>query len=618
MKNNKSEFSVMGMPVHDVPQFEEVQGKNWISYGSDDCYGDYLESLYLGSSIHSAIVNGVGAMIYGKGLDAVERDDSEGNKEQWLRLQSLLNTSDDELLKKLALDLKLYGQCYVNTIWNKARTSVAQMKHLPVHTMRAGIADSEGKIHEWYYKSSWNRANDRVTPNVLKSFSSEDRTNASTVLQIKRYSPSFHYYGLPDSQGSNGYVELDIQVQSFHLNNIKNSLMPSMMLSFSNGIPTDQERADIERKVYEKFSGSNNAGKLLITFNDGPDTAPKIEPISSNGSDDMYTYLSGEITNKVLTGHRITSPLLFGVSGNSNWGSNSDELNDSYSLFHNTVIEEFQDILLKGLSPVFVANAINLDLFFIPSKPANFINIDEDTTEVVKPVKEEMKSASSEDLEATAEALIALGEDAPDGYELIDERKVDYDDEDRLDGMMHGVNLASAIPSSSDQSKEQDNPLFKIRYQYAPLKINQMKYKSRDFCVKMVNAARFYTKENIYKAGRTSVNAGWGPDGAKKYDIWLNKHEGKEDFYKGGGSCAHYWSRFTFLKKDDSRITAKKRQAIINALDPAERKAVTPKKNDPKVAKRPRDMDNRGFLPSNKAAQNIKTPVNYVKPKADN
>jgi hypothetical protein len=615
---NKTEFSVMGMPVHDVPQFEEVQGKSWITYGADDCYGDYLESLYLGSSIHSAIVNGVGAMIYGKGLDAVERDDSDGNKEQWLRLQTLLNSSDPDLLKRLALDLKLYGQCYVNTIWNKARTSIVKMKHLPVHTMRAGIADGDGKIDLWYYKPSWSKQNERSKPQVIRAFDMDDRTEASRVLQIKRYAPSFHYYGLPDSQGSNGYVELDIKVQSFHLNNISNSLMPSMMLSFSNGIPTDQERADIERKVYEKFSGSNNAGKLLITFNDGPDTAPKIEPIASNGSDDMYTYLSTEITNKVLSGHRVTSPLLFGVASTSGWGSNAQELNDSYSLFHNTVVEEFQDILLKGLHPVFEVNGINLDLFFIPSKPANFINIDDDTTEVVEAKKEEMKSYTTEDLEATAEALIALGEDAPDGYEVIDERKVDYDDEDRLDAMIQGVNLASAIPSTSDQSKEQDNSLFKIRYQYAPLKINQMKYKSRDFCVKMVNAARFYTKENIYKAGRTSVNAGWGPDGAKKYDIWLNKHEGKEDFYKGGGSCAHYWSRFTFLKKDDSRITAKQRQAIINELDPAERKAVTPKKNDPKVAKRPRDMDNRGFLPSNKAAQNIKTPVNYVKPKADN
>ena len=606
---NKSEFSVMGMPVHDVPQFEEIQGKDWISYGSDDCYGDYLESLYLGSSIHSAIVNGVGSMIYGKGLDAVERDDSEGNKEQWLRLQTLLNSSDDDLLKKLALDLKLYGQCYVNTIWNKARTSVAMMKHLPVHTMRAGIADSEGKIHEWYYKNSWAKLNERQKPNVIKSFSTEDRTSASTVLQIKRYSPSFHYYGLPDSQGSNGYVELDIQVQSFHLNNIKNSLMPSMMLSFSNGIPTDQERADIERKVYEKFSGSNNAGKLLITFNDGPETAPKIEPISSNGSDDMYTYLSTEITNKVLTGHRITSPLLFGVSSNSSWGSNAQELNDSYSLFHNTVVEEFQDILLKGLAPVFTSNSINLDLFFIPSKPANFINVDDDTTEVVEAPKEEMSSDIPKPDESCLEALISLGEDAPEGYELIDEREVDYEDEDRLDGMINGVNLASVIPSTSDQSKEQDNSLFKIRYQYAPLKIDQMPYPSRDFCVKMVGAAKFYTKENIYKAGRTSVNAGWGPDGASKYDIWL---------YKGGGSCAHYWSRFTFLKKDNKKITAKQRQAIINAMDPAERKAVTPKKNDPKVAERPRDMDDRGFLPSNKAAKNIKTDRNPEPRKEDN
>ena len=87
---NKTEFSVMGMPVHDVPQFEEIQGKDWISYGSDDCYGDYLESLYLGSSIHSAIVNGVGSMIYGKGLDAVERD--EGTKDMGTTIVALLLT----------------------------------------------------------------------------------------------------------------------------------------------------------------------------------------------------------------------------------------------------------------------------------------------------------------------------------------------------------------------------------------------------------------------------------------------------------------------------------------------------------------------------------------------
>ena len=117
------------MPSNDRPIFQEMQGKDWVSYGANDTYAQYLEGLYLGSSIHSAIVSGVGAMIYGEGLDAKDREQSDGTREQWLRLQNLLGESDPELLRKLALDLKLYGQCYVNTIWNTARTQIVRMCH---------------------------------------------------------------------------------------------------------------------------------------------------------------------------------------------------------------------------------------------------------------------------------------------------------------------------------------------------------------------------------------------------------------------------------------------------------------------------------------------------------
>ena len=338
--SSKTDFSVLGLPIHDVPLFEERQGKDWVTYGADDRYGEYLEGLFLGSSINSAIISGVGAMIYGEGLDATDRDASDGHREQWVRLQRLLSSSDPELLRKLALDLKLYGQCYINTIWNRSRTELAQLKHLPVHTLRAGVCDSTGKIDVWYYKNDWT---DKEKPLTIRSFDDEDRTEASRVLQIKRYAPSYHYYGLPDYVGSTGYIDLDQEIQSFHLNNIKNGLFPSMMLSFTNGVPTDQERAQIERKVQDKFSGADNAGKLLITFNDGPETAPQFTPISTNGSDAMYEYLSREVTTKVLSGHRVTSPLLFGVRAEGGgFGSNADELRDSYSLFTNTVVVPFQ------------------------------------------------------------------------------------------------------------------------------------------------------------------------------------------------------------------------------------------------------------------------------------
>ena len=198
----KTEFSLLGMPVHDSPIFEEQQGKEWISYGADNHYANFLEFLYLGSSIHSAIVNGVSSMIYGEGLDAHDKDNSEGTKEQWLKLQNLLLESDPDILRKISMDIKLYGQCYINTIWNRSRTKITQLKHLPVHTIRAGVADEEGHVDVYYYKSDWSNRSDRSKPLAIRSFCEDDRTEASRVLQIKRYAPSFHYYGLPDIEGS--------------------------------------------------------------------------------------------------------------------------------------------------------------------------------------------------------------------------------------------------------------------------------------------------------------------------------------------------------------------------------------------------------------------------------
>ena len=77
---------------------------------------------------------------------------------------------------------------------------------------------------------------------------------------------------------------------------------------------------------------------------------------------------------------------------------------------------------------------------------------------------------------------------------------------------------------------------------------------------------------------------GAGPEGANTYDLF---------FYKGGGSCRHFWSRRTYLKKNNKKVSVNQAQKIIRAAGPdAER--LQP--NDPKVAQRPRDMVNRGFL----------------------
>ena len=424
-KKNNTEISVIHLAEFNLPAVTETASKDWIQFGTDNMYPQYLLELYNGSSINNAIIKGVSAMIYGEGLDATDKQDSEEHKEQWLRLTSLLGHSQKDLLKCLAFDLKLFGMCYVNTIWNKPRTKIVEMYHIPAQYIRSGKTDGYGKVNEYYYSADWTNTR-KHKPRTYKAFDEKDRTSASQVLCIKDYSPGSYYYSLPDYQGSTSYIQLDMEIAQFHLSNIKSGMFPSMAVNFANGVPTREERRTIERQINSKFGGSGNAGKILITFNDGKDTAPEIVPINANDNSDSYQFLSTETTQKVLTGHRVTSPLLFGVKGDgSGFGNNADELRDSFSLFSNTVIKPFQNTLLEGLQAIFTICDINLDLYFKSLKPADFIDIEtvakvsEDDQEkegidTGEPIKKEFKSLDDIDRKPTKQMM----REAKKGLEL--------------------------------------------------------------------------------------------------------------------------------------------------------------------------------------------------------
>jgi hypothetical protein len=585
---SKHEFNVYGLPTHELPLFQEKPGREWVDYGYDNAYGDYLRDLYLGSSIQSAVVSGVSEMIYGEGLDATDR---EQKPDQWLKTQKLLENSDENILRQLCFDLKLYGQCYVQVIWNRVRTEIAELRFIPAHSVRSGVADAQGKVDCYYVSPDWSRMREsRYAPVKYPAWDMEDRTEPASVYQIKAYQPGIFYYGLPDYVGSTNYIELDREVSTFHLNNIKNGLFPSMLLSFNNGVPSDEERRAIERHVNEKFSGSSNAGRLLISFNDGTDSAPQLTPVNPNDNDGMYEFLATECTTKILAGHRITSPLLFGIRGDGNgFGNNADELRDSFSLFQNTVVQPFQRTLLDGLDPLFAVNGIDLDFYFKTLKPADFIDVDAVQAQTTD---EQEKEGLEQELSAVdipgsvADSLIEMGEDIEDDWELIDQREVNYESEVAMDAMW---TFASVMEDNRDATSEDDSPIIKVRYYYAG---DAPKSNSREFCRKMMQAGKFYRREDI--EAQSGANPGFGEGGASNYDIWL---------YKGGPRCHHFWLRATFLKKDNKRVSVSQARQLINEtirnLPFSERDQYRIPTNDKRVAQQPNVMPRKGYSPNN-------------------
>ena len=573
-----SDVRVVNLSTYTSPKIVETKNKDWVSYGADNNYFQYLIDRYNGSPTNNAVINGISQMIFGKGLDAT---DSNRKPDQYAQAISLFKK---DAVRRLAYDLKLMGQCAIQVIYSKDRTKVAQVEHLPVETLRAEKCNEDGKIEAYYYHSDWANAKPNDKPLRIPAYGCSKE--AIEILYVKPYKAGFYYYSPVDYQGGLQYSELEEEISNYHLNNILNGLAPSMLINFNNGTPSEEDRRLIEQRIAQKFSGSSNAGKFILAFNDNKESQAEITPVQLSDAHNQYQFLSDESTKKIMVAHRVVSPMLLGIKDSSGLGNNADELKTATLLMDNTVIRPFQDLLIDAFDKILAFNNISLNLYFKTLQPLEFTDLENVDDEETREEETGVKLSSQQETEMFEE-LEQLGEDENlDEWELVDERPVDYDQEEALDKMIGLATTGTARPNakSEQDGENQEGVQFKVRYQYAPLKAST---NSREFCKKMVAAKKIYRKEDIISMGDRAVNKGWGLNGADTYSIW---------FYKGGGDCHHFWMRKTYKAKNPNVKPDVGNPNAEVSVNQAKKKGFTPEKNDKKVAQRPTDMPNNGFV----------------------
>jgi hypothetical protein len=522
--------------------FREIEKGEWVNYGEDNLFPQYLVDLFHQSPTHNALCTTIAMMIYGEGFDPADLN-AKLLFAQW--------GLEDEL-RKVALDLKIHNGFALEIVWSLDRTTIATVKHLAFECVRSGTMDENEIVHEYYYSRDW--SNRRHEPVCLPKFSPETKNEEPTqILYVKPFTVGSFYYPKPDYLGALNYIELEKEIGVFHINNIKNGLSPSFAIHFKNGIPSDEERQKIRMDIERQGAGAQNAGKFWMTFSDEPDRVPEIEAFALSDADKQYQFLSEETTAKIMVGHRVTNPMMFGVATPGKLGGGT-ELAASEELFDRQVVEPYRMVIESALKKIL--DACNVPALFLAEQKVDF-------------------NAAFEWLESRGEVM---GEE----WELIDEQEVDYELEDAQDALW---SFARTLRNNPSRKSLQDNEIVRVRYAYAPTQLADDK--SRDFCSRMVGAMKVYRKEDIISAGNQSVNPGWGPNGADTYSIWL---------YKGGGSCRHFWMRQTYLQKDNKLVSVNEAKALIQSLPVSERAKNRLEDNDPLVAKRPRDMANRGFL----------------------
>jgi len=559
------------MEILNLSQYQErsyaetLSNRGYVAYGDDNLFPEYLVDLYKSSATHSALCNTIGQMIFSDGIIS---DDIETRLriEEW-GLQ--------DVMRKACLDLKIQGGFALEITYSIDRTTVATIKHCPFENIRSGEADDDDKIPYYWYSTDW--SDSHITPVEVKSFSPEDKNEHPTqILYVNPFSPGSFYYPKPDYIGSVNYIELDKEISKYHINNIRNGLAPSFTIHFKNGVPSPEERGKIRNDIENQLAGATNAGKFIITYSDQPDRKPDFEPFPLSDADKQYQFLSTETTDKIMVGHRVVNPAMFGVKTAGQLGS-TQELEIASTLFERQVVKPFQRIVKDALKKLLNAADLHGTISF--NNP-EIISVKVEASKV-----EDKDTMSDEYALNLSNWLIDLGEDeVQDNYELVDSRHVDYATED----LQNAAWEFARTPQATDSKESRlDNEIVKIRYQYD----GKLTDNSREFCKLMVRANKIYRKEDIDKAGYEDVNKGWGPRGADTYDIFR---------YKGGGSCHHRWIRRTYLQKNNKNVSVAEAKRIIDRLPLDDRlRNLLPPPEDAKGSQMPYTMPNDGFLPSN-------------------
>jgi hypothetical protein len=615
---------------------EKVDRKGWVNYGDQNDFPQYLRDLAHESPVHGSLVVAIGDMIAGKGIKS----------EQY---QAELDALDvNALTYACAHDLKLFGGFYIEVIWSNDRTVISKLNAIPFEECRIAVNQDDDSEIGIFHSYDWsNTRKKKNTPEFIPKYNYLTREQEPRQIYWCFTYTGSDVYPRPDYWSAINYIELDKQISIFHINQISNGLFPSTIINFYNGQATPEQKQQMMMDWENKMSGARNAGKVVMFFNERDQPKTEITPFPVNDADKQYQLMDTTATQKIITAHRVTTPLLFGIRETSGFGSNKDEMATGLEIFNKQVIQPYQEKINTSIEELLSNQLPGVNFTIVPNTPLAVeqaeavVDATGGTTDVAATALNGAQISSLVDIvmqsaagavpvtsakaivqaafptlpPATIDAIFAdvlpgsllpteviqssvelkKKDDSTAGDALIalgedaseDWILIDSYNADEEIEHEFAVRTGAARPAAkSEQDAIIDGKYFITRYVYAgDFRHDNM----RPFCKKMIEAGKLYRKEDIVSMENVAVNPGWGPEGANTYDIW---------FYKGGGNCKHFWEKRVYVDASGAKINPNDPDATRIAVSMAERMGYKVR-NDRRVAKLPIDQDNNGFLSTN-------------------
>jgi hypothetical protein len=478
---------VLNLSSYEAPEIVEDGREDWVTFGEDDSFFSFLIDRYKGSTTNASIINNTAKLIYGRGLSST---DASRRPNDYATMKGLLSK---KTVRNLATDLKMLGNCAVQVIYTKDRKKIAEIHHVPIQLLRPEKCNKKGDIEAYYFSNDWTDTK-KFVPQRIPAFG-HSKSAPIEIYYIKPYSVNMKYFALPDYYASTPYARLEEDISQYLINEVNSNFASRSIINLNNGVPTPEIQQEIKHKMLQNLTGVDGQ-KVIVSFNNNAESATTVENLSASDMPDLYNTLSQECVSKILVGHNITSPLMFGIANkNAGFSSNADELESSFVLYNNLYVLPMQEMLVDAFEDILAYNDIALDLFFRTLKPLEFTDKEDRGQEKEKEEEEETKLSKQNDQDE--DVLSALeGSVMDEDFEELESRKYSEDNED-LKTWVDSIEskrkksllerLSSVVKSRPSDSSQLDKSIYKVRYRYDE---KYAKETSRKFCKQMMSRTK--------------------------------------------------------------------------------------------------------------------------------
>jgi hypothetical protein len=325
------EIQVLTFAEAKQPEYKEKKGEGYMQYGQNNDYPQYLLDLFNKSAKHNAIIRGKVNYIVGNGWAGEQDMIKKVNREETL----------NDLTKKVALDLELFGGAYIQVIWSVMGGQVAELWHCDYTKIRTNKDNTQ-----FWYKDDWKATRNQEKAEIYNAFNPANPQGVQ-ILYVKEYRPGMNVYSLPGYFGALNYIESDVEVSKHVLGNAQTGFSASKLITLPNGEPSPDEKRAVSRQFDNMYTGADGKKYLLAFVNDAT-RKPIVDDLgASDLTKEDFSRVDELIQTNIFSGHQITSPDLFGIAVPGQLG-NRQQLRDSYEIFNNTYVR-YKQMQIEGV-----------------------------------------------------------------------------------------------------------------------------------------------------------------------------------------------------------------------------------------------------------------------------